>query len=256
MHLNTHSGRNVHTCPYCNIQFISRQSYESHVKVHTSGSSSISVSKYAEESKNKEQEKSNSGPQIVSVKSMQFDETHEEIQIEPDIIDDDIAAEDELTNTANKGGHQLPKMVSKPMIQIRPLSQMQPDIKESLSLDTIEAELAASKKPSVTYTCSFCNTKQSSQEQLIKHLNQHVNFGGNKPTPNDMETGYMSLKVQSPVQAGLWKTKYMCLSCGKMFGKDQQVKIHLNVHYGDNIYNCRFCEKVFANYSNFEVRIF
>ena len=45
----------------------------------------------------------------------------------------------------------------------------------------------------------------------------------------------------------------MCLSCGKTFNKEPQVKIHLNVHNGDNIYNCRFCEKVFANYSAFEV---
>ena len=63
----------------------------------------------------------------------------------------------------------------------------------------------------------------------------------------------MSFKTPSVVQNGLWKTKFMCLSCGKMFGKEQQVKIHLNVHYGDNIYNCRFCEKIFANYATFEV---
>ena len=64
----------------------------------------------------------------------------------------------------------------------------------------------------------------------------------------------MSFKTPSVVQTGMWKTKFTCLSCGKMFGKEGQVKIHLNVHYGDNIYNCRFCEKVFANYMTFEVR--
>ena len=51
------------------------------------------------------------------------------------------------------------------------------------------------------------------------------------------------------------KTKHMCLSCGKLFGKEPQVKIHLNVHYGDNIYNCRFCEKVFASYNAFEEHV-
>ena len=68
-----------------------------------------------------------------------------------------------------------------------------------------------------------------------------------------IEKGYMSFKTPSVVQTGMWKTKFTCLSCGKMFGKEGQVKIHLNVHYGDNIYNCRFCEKVFANYMTFEV---
>ena len=105
----------------------------------------------------------------------------------------------------------------------------------------------------VNYTCSFCNGKKTSQEDLIKHLSQHVNFGGTKPNSNDMEKGYMSFKTPSVIQSGAWKTKFMCMSCGKMFGKEQQVKIHLNVHYGDNIYNCRFCEKVFANYNTFEV---
>ena len=66
----------------------------------------------------------------------------------------------------------------------------------------------------------------------------------------------MSFKVASQVHPGQMRLKYMCLSCGKMFGKEQPVKIHLNVHYGDNIYNCRFCEKVFANYSAFEVNIY
>ena len=70
---------------------------------------------------------------------------------------------------------------------------------------------------------------------------------------SDYQNGYMSFKVPSQIHAGQMRLKYMCLSCGKMFGKEQPVKIHLNVHYGDNIYNCRFCEKVFANYSAFEV---
>ena len=111
-------------------------------------------------------------------------------------------------------------------------------------------------QPQVSYTCSFCNTKQTSQEVLIKHLSQHVNFGGTVPNSGDIEKGYMSFKTPSVVQTGMWKTKFMCLSCGKMFGKEGQVKIHLNVHYGDNIYNCRFCEKVFANYMTFEVSFF
>lgn len=131
---------------------------------------------------------------------------------------------------------------TKPLIQIRPLSQMQ------------QSESPILKKPQVSYTCSFCNAKQSTQPELIKHLNQHVNFSGSSPNPADLEKGYWNFKIQNS-QSGLWKTKFMCLSCGKMFAKDGQVKIHLNVHYGDNIYNCRFCEKVFANYNTFEEHV-
>merc|ERR1712223_1756838 len=155
---------------------------------------------------------------------------------------------------------------TKPTIQIRPLSQMQPQQQPFIAI-LPNAPLPVQSQPplpvpvpppirtQLSYTCSFCNTKQTSQENLIKHLSQHVNFGGSNPNSSDMEKGYMSFKTPSVVQNGLWKTKFMCLSCGKMFGKEQQVKIHLNVHYGDNIYNCRFCEKVFANYNTFEEHV-
>ena len=115
MHLNTHTGRNVHTCPYCNIQFISRQSYESHIKVHQTTKSqnpqtpkppnyhqtetsppknSLNISRIANSingNSPKMVESSHNGPQIVSVKSINtFDnEAHEEIEIEPDIIEEE-----------------------------------------------------------------------------------------------------------------------------------------------------------------------
>ncbi len=87
MHLNTHTGRNVHTCPYCNIQFVNRQSYESHIKLHAPSANSNGGLNIANDSDNDCQV-----PQIVSVKSINtFDnETHEEIQIEPDIIADQV----------------------------------------------------------------------------------------------------------------------------------------------------------------------
>ena len=95
MHLNTHTGRNVHTCPYCNIQFISRQSYESHIKVHGNSDSNAAGPhtdpNAAIASSKLEKDSNQNGPQIVSVKSINTFEnvTHEEIQIEPDIIEED-----------------------------------------------------------------------------------------------------------------------------------------------------------------------
>ena len=112
MHLNSHTGRNVHTCPYCSIQFTSRQTYEGHLKSHTKESI-------------KEEDNSivdhNAGPQIVSVKSIEHFEDSitktEEIQIEPDIVNssdediDDVDLEEEeeddirlrLVNTIHSG---------------------------------------------------------------------------------------------------------------------------------------------------------
>lgn len=85
MHLNSHTGRNVHTCPYCSIQFTSRQTYEGHLKSHTSNDS---IAKDDDENTSivahLEPPINNSGPQIVSVKSIgHFEKTlkTEEIQI-------------------------------------------------------------------------------------------------------------------------------------------------------------------------------
>ena len=104
----------------------------------------------------------------------------EEIQIEPDIIDSSDEYEDQIKT---KGSHTLPIVAAptKPQIsvkpttiQIRPLHQMKPDIPEP---------------PAQTYICSFCNGKQSSQDNLFQHLTQHVNFGGVSPSKLDLEKG-------------------------------------------------------------------
>ena len=238
MHLNTHSGRNVHTCPYCSIQFISRQSYESHLKSHTEDDSITT---------NSEVEKP-SGLQIVSVQSISTPNSslNEEIQIEPDIIEDDLEINESKLKVV-KACHTLPMTApTKPSLQIRPLSQMQ---------HAFESQQAPLKGPFINHNCSFCNSKLGSQDLLLQHLSQHLNFHGAKPKADDLEKGFMSFNVPSQIQKGAMKIKYMCLSCGKLFGKEPQVKIHLNVHYGDNIYNCRFCEKVFASYNAFEEHV-
>ena len=66
MHLNSHTGRNVHTCPYCSIQFTSRQTYEGHLRSHTSNEP-IGIGIKEEDSSIVDP---NAGPQIVSVKSI------------------------------------------------------------------------------------------------------------------------------------------------------------------------------------------
>ena len=114
--------------------------------------------------------------------------------------------------------------------------------------------------PSTELTCSFCNKKFSLQTDLISHLTSsgHINAKID-PTPENIADGYLSYTTTTTVN---WnkdnpqitkKIRSMCLSCGKTFGKVEQVKIHLNVHYGDNIYTCRFCEKVFTNFTVFDV---
>ena len=112
--------------------------------------------------------------------------------------------------------------------------------------------------PSTELTCSFCNKKFSSQSSLISHLTTsgHINVPIN-PTTENVADGYLTYTTASSQNnpQGPRKTRSMCLSCGKTFGKVEQVKIHLNVHYGDNIYTCRFCEKVFTNFTVFDVSI-
>ena len=131
MHLNSHTGRNVHTCPYCNIQFSSRSCYEGHIRSHTDNL--YKEDDITEDSTEDLEE--DIGPQIVSVQSMSNEES---------------------------GKHNLPMLVDQPKtsttLQVRPLNQM--------TAQDIKPQAA----PSVTYTCSFCNGKQSSQDDLIKHL--------------------------------------------------------------------------------------
>ena len=93
--------------------------------------------------------------------------------IEPDIVDSSDENEDRVV-TITKGSHSLPltivPMKTTSSLQIRPIQALKPDPPE------------VPPKPTQTYTCSFCNGKQSSQESLLQHLNQHVNFGGALPS--------------------------------------------------------------------------
>ena len=108
--------------------------------------------------------------------------------------------------------------------------------------------------PSTELTCSFCNKKFNLQANLISHLTTsgHINAPIN-PTAENITDGYLTYTITSNSQLKPSRTRAMCLSCGKTFAKVEQVKIHLNVHYGDNIYTCRFCEKVFTNFTVFDV---
>lgn len=131
MHLNSHTGRNVHACPYCNIQFTSRSCYEGHIRSHTDNLYKEDL----EDDISEDPTDADLGPQIVSVQSISPEES---------------------------GRHNLPMLVDQPktstILQVRPLNQM------------TAQDSAKPQAPSVTYTCSFCNGKQTSQEDLIKHL--------------------------------------------------------------------------------------
>ena len=111
MHLNSHTGRNVHTCPYCSIQFTSRQTYEGHLKSHTNTKESSIIKEDLDNSIVDH----NAGPQIVSVKSIEnFEDSlskTEEIQIEPDIVnssdDDDLGDVEEIEDDTKFDSRRL-----------------------------------------------------------------------------------------------------------------------------------------------------
>lgn len=294
MHLNTHTtGRSVHKCPYCSRFFANRHSCESHVasshQYSDLGQARQVGQVYTENAEDDEiEEDSDSvfGPQIVSVKTLstpfnnngqdnhgfgnyvdddeKYEDDLEEIQIEPDIIDNMMMEQDQQQQQQQKGHHNLPPVqptqkqhhINIPTIPMPPMKRKLPVLTVKPPEQLLQKE-PPQQTQAVIYTCSFCNVRFSQQILLVTHLNQHVNFAGSQPTPEDLHKGFMTVNV--PVNSGQGpcgnRVKFMCLSCGKMFGREQQVKIHLNVHYGDNIYNCRFCEKVFANFNAFEEHV-
>lgn len=146
-----------------------------------------------------------------------YDEDLEEIQIEPDIIDyDDDMDTDQDTNPAEKSG---------------------------VTVQMYEEPQSGFKVENPSFSCSFCHEKFKEQSVLLKHLKTHLKFS-RIPSQTDLNIGY--------TKQGIPKGQFMCLFCGKLFVKEEQVKIHKNVHLDENSYNCRFCNQMFSNFKVFE----
>ena len=184
-------------------------------------------------------------PKIIDVKTVNGGGTLDDIAAEEGRNDDvgEVPKEGD-----NEGSSSPPQMIirPKPIGDLLEPKQAQQEAQQELVLTQTSVSRPDPSLIPTQLTCSFCNGKYDNQQELLAHLQgNHVPKTVN-PTKEDFDNGYVQFVNNK-------KSRNMCLTCGKTFAKQEQVKIHLNVHFGDNIYTCRFCEKVFTNFPVFNV---
>ena len=113
------------------------------------------------------------------------------------------------------------------------------------------------------FTCSHCYDKFGRQSAFLSHLvSAHLSSarfersssssgigGGSASFPQeDLERGYAVVRYASRV-------KFLCLSCGKQFVKEEHIGDHIKVHFQDGVYNCLHCDRVFSSYDVYETHV-
>jgi DNA-directed RNA polymerase subunit RPC12/RpoP len=165
-----------------------------------------------------------------------YDEDLEEIQIEPDIIDYDEEQNSVSPTQQQQATHFTAAAAasdSGSMIQL---------LREPVPLSSADFNI---------FTCSHCYDKFSKQSAFLAHLTSSHMSGGRFEHPTgqeDLERGYAIVRYASRV-------KYLCLSCGKQFIKEDHIRDHIKVHFQENAYNCLHCDKIFSSYDVYESHV-
>ena len=69
------------------------------------------------------------------------------------------------------------------------------------------------------------------------------------PTAHEKKQKFVVFKVDETT------TKYICLVCDKMYTSRYNIRMHMNLHTGSNLYKCSFCEKTFGHKHVFESHV-
>ena len=270
MHMNLHSGNNVHKCRFCNKTFGHKHVFDSHVRTHT-GERPFSCGKcdrrFGDRSNCSSHRKRCPGGAGNAVLSPP-DSPNESFTIAPNVsitpikkgsADSVLALNFEPQIVSVTGGENMEELTnmgydpeeeeeeedndSEEMMIEPDISLDYDDIEELMDEneeDDAKSILTAQKPVSTTiFTCSFCNVKYSQQAMLLEHLTTHLDIPSS-PSEEDLEKGFMAIYYTS-------RPKFMCLSCGKLFATAESVNLHLNIHYEDKIYACEHCDKIFAH---------
>ena len=284
MHMNLHTGNNVHTCEHCNRKFAHKHVYESHVRTHT-GERPFACEKCSR----RFGDRSNCASHMKRCIGNTPEETErgESINIAPNVSITPIKRvkrefEESVVKTENEDGETFeedplrtsfkPQIVSvhsmtgnnnnlefENMGYIGEEEDMEEDMEDeaseemmiepdiSLDYDDIEEVSEPGEqlvKSTTFYTCSFCLVKYSEQSSLLDHLNTHVDIP-HTPVRAELEQGYMTLYTSS-------RPKFMCLYCGKFFTTAPTVEVHIKVHVEDKFFTCDACEKIFLHQHVYE----
>lgn len=70
-----------------------------------------------------------------------------------------------------------------------------------------------------------------------------------QPTPNELKQKFMIYRLSDT------SSRYICLVCDKMYTSRYNIRMHMNLHSGNNVHKCAFCGRNFAHKHVYESHV-
>merc|ERR1719410_2833969 len=70
-----------------------------------------------------------------------------------------------------------------------------------------------------------------------------------QPTPNELKQKFMIYRLSDT------SCRYICLVCDKMYTSRYNIRMHMNLHSGNNVHKCAFCGRNFAHKHVYESHV-
>ena len=109
-------------------------------------------------------------------------------------------------------------------LEVKPVQESQPDNKENIVKCT--------------------PTTIAPRQQGLPALNLP-----RQPTANELKQKFMIYRLSDT------SSRYICLVCGKMYTSRYNIRMHMNLHSGNNVHKCAFCGRNFAHKHVYESHV-
>ena len=281
MHMNLHTGNNVHTCQFCGRKFAHKHVFESHVRTHT-GERPFACEKcdrrFGDRSNCSSHMKRCIGVNTEEDLSPDSDTMSDSFNIAPNVSltpikklkkeVDDMICEDMLDRQSVSSTEDpltlsfKPQIVSVQSISVGNNNEVEFENMGYVDDEEEEEESEEDSEEMMIEPDISLDYEDIEAEEGEESLNMFYtcSFCSTKYSQQSLLLEHLSAHVDIPhkpvpteLDQGymtLYTTsrpKFMCLYCGKFFVTAATVAVHVKVHAAEKIYTCELCEKVFLH---------
>ena len=149
------------------------------------------------------------------------------------------------TPTATPTPQQSPNTQHNVIIEGSPGMSMEVEVDPLEPTETQEAQSVTEKPPQEPDNIiNSTPTTIAPRQQGLPALNLP-----RQPTPNELKQKFMIYRLSDT------SSRYICLVCDKMYTSRYNIRMHMNLHSGNNVHKCAFCGRNFAHKHVYESHV-